>query len=851
MTRQNHPAPALVPSPGCAARVAAAACSALLAAFPGGAAANPPGNNDVSGTINQNWNFNNFGGQGTVGADSTQATVFGSGQYRIAGKDTETLSEVTGGTVSVMGSVSSGSDGGEIFGAYGKTATNPLTARNNRVEVSASVIATESRAVQLIGASADGGSQVTLAANTVAIRQGGSYVGVSNQGSIIGAESLNAASDVTAKDNRVLIAPAAAVSNTDEMIGAQILKLAGSSVSAFTAANNGVEIRDGAVVSSSRIFGTNVEVSIESTQSIAQNSFVKVEQNATLSDVCIYGAKNETSFGINLITGSIVTLGSGSYKTVVAGLAFSDAGAATVQDSTVTIHGTADLSGAVVMGGLALKGEHADYAADDLLGAMESQNTEQTVNLVKQIREGSYAGASWSDSTGNKLVFGDSATQSAWVPASRSILLVGGFNEIRFDQAVWGKTIAIQNFMGPGDGSGQTLVNASKVAFSGVDALAKGDSYKMLTLGTVHSGSIALSSTESTYTLGTTLQGTGTVSLSEDGKTVTYTVASVDGGGSGGGDTPALTPQEQTHNAAMTASAGTTALTQGADTTSVATNNLAGSGIQGAQGFSSAAGGFGRTKTGSHVNLNSVNFSVGLGTNIRSGAGLLSVGGAFEAGWGRFKNHFDAGDADPYIKKKGDVRYYGLALVSNYAWDSMWHANAALRFGRMKSKQSNALYNAANQQTYDASISSWYAGLELGAGKVIPLSEKNSIDLYGKYFFLYQDDDKFNAGGVYEIDSVKSHRLRLAGRFMHQASERTSFYAGLGVEHEFDGKAKLKVDGFEAKPAKMKGTRGYGEIGVTVKPAAATGWQFDFSLNGLAGSRYRGAWAKAEAKYMF
>lgn len=534
-----------------------------------------------------------------------------------------------------------------------------------------------------------------------------------------------------------------------------------------------------------------------------------------------------------------VILGAGSYKAVVGGMVASDSnlGTSTALDNTVTVYGTADLSNALLVGGLALKGSGAANTAGNLNTALAGGNQNGFVSEIDAIGTTQHPNVSFGTSTGNTLIFGSSDAQSAWT--QDTIKFAGFFNEIRFDQAVWDKTITIQNFMGAADGKGATTVSAPNVAFSGIDALSQGNSYEMLKIDTIHSGSITVSS-ESNFTVGTSLQGTGTLSLSDDGKTVTYTV-----------DTPVLTPQEQTHNAAMTASAGTTALTQGADTTSVATNNLAGSGVQGAQGFSSVGGGFGRSKTGSHVNLNSINFSVGLGTNIRSGAGLLSVGGAFEAGWGKFKNHFDAGAADPYIKKKGDVRYYGLALVSNYAWDSMWHANAALRFGRMKSKQSNALYNAANQQTYDANISSWYTGLELGAGKVIPLSEKNSIDLYGKYFFLYQDDDKFNAGGVYEVDSVKSHRLRLAGRFMHQASERTAFYAGLGVEHEFDGKAKLKVDGVQAKPTKMKGTRGYGEIGVSVKPAAATGWQFDFSLNGLAGSRYRGAGAKAEAKYMF
>ena len=349
----------------------------------------------------------------------------------------------------------------------------------------------------------------------------------------------------------------------------------------------------------------------------------------------------------------------------------------------------------------------------------------------------------------------------------------------------------------------------------------------MLTIEDLASGSLELTSENSTYTIGTTLEGTGKVSLSDDGSS-------------------------QSHAAAMTMSAGTVALTQGADTTSAAGFNLANSGITGVQSFSSVGGGASRVETGSFVSLKTLNFSVGIGNNVQNDYGLLSIGGAFEAGYGKFKNHFDAGAADPYIKKTGHVSYYGLALLSNFTFENLWHVNGAVRVGRMKSTQNNALYNAATGETYDINIGTNYYGLELGGGKLIKIDDTNSLDIYGKYFYLYQASDSFNAGGKYKLSAVNSHRLRVAGRYSHDFTPVTSLYGGLGLEHEFDGKSKLKVDDKAwAKSSKTKGTRAFGEIGVAVKPASNTGLILDFSVKGLYGDNFRGAWASADIKYMF
>ena len=586
--------------------------------------------------------------------------------------------------------------------------------------------------------------------------------------------------------------------------------------SRIKANNNTVSLRSGSTTSNVIVYGGYVYDS--SSRNIpgleVSGNTVFIEDGSNVEKVYVYGGyantENTASSGDVTVTNNKVIIGSGTYTgTIYGGSAISTAGSQVlkVQDNTVYLYGNADLSGAGIKGGEA-------------------------------------EGAGTKTVSGNTLVFG--YNDIPWSPSSYTIGNVQNFSTIRFDNATWGKTITVYYFANHSTDSSVTKVDASKVAFSGVDSLSSGDSYDMLTIEELDSGSLALSSETSTYTIGTTLEGTGKVSLSEDGKTVTYTINST------GNSSSPIKASAQSHAAAMTMSAGTVALTQGADTTSAAGFNLANSGTTGLQAFSSVGGGASRVETGSFVSLKTLNFSVGIGNNIQNDYGLLSIGGAFEAGYGKFKNHFDAGSADPYIKKTGHVSYYGLALLSNFTFENLWHVNGAVRVGRMESTQNNALYNAATSETYNINIGTNYYGLELGGGKLIKIDDSNSVDIYGKYFYLYQDSDTFNAGGKYKLSAVNSHRLRVAGRYSHDFTPVTSLYGGLGLEHEFDGKSKLKVDDKAwAKSSKIKGTRAFGEIGVAVKPASNTGLILDFSVKGLYGDNFRGAWASADIKYMF
>lgn len=574
---------------------------------------------------------------------------------------------------------------------------------------------------------------------------------------------------------------------------------------AYSTNNNSIILRSGSTTKNITLYAARLKKN--TTNATATGNIVLIEPGSTLENVKIYGAFVASDANTTTITASNnkVIIGSGVFV--------DDATTHSIIAAYTSGYGNNEAIGNEVY----LYG-NANVESANIYGVYYYKVSDSATTYFKD----------------NSLVFG--YNDSPWEPENYTVGSVNNFSSIRMDTVNWGKTISITRLTNASTDSTVTKINAENVSFSGVEKLSPGDSYDMLTVSIVESGSIGLSSDTSYYTLGSTLGGTASVEL--NGNTVTYTVNSIE-------------TQPQTHTSAMEMSAGTVALTQGGDTLSTAGFNLANSGISGVQEFSSVGGGMARVNTGSHVNVNTLNFSVGVGNNIQNDYGQLSVGAAFEAGFGKFKNHFNAGKADPYIKKNGDIKYYGIAVLSNMAFENLWHVNGALRYGRIETSQNRALYNFNTNQAYDVDLSSYYIGAELGGGKVIKLDDLNSLDLYGKYFFLHQDGNTFNAGGKYELSSVNSHRLRLAGRYSHNYTPTTALYTGLGAEYEFDGKSELKVDGFWAKPSKTDGIRGFGELGVTITPASNKGLIFDFGIKGLLGDGFRSAWANAEMKYLF
>ncbi|MBQ9221900.1 hypothetical protein, partial [Succinivibrio sp.] len=259
--------------------------------------------------------------------------------------------------------------------------------------------------------------------------------------------------------------------------------------------NNTVSFKAGSSTNKVYVYGGYAsDYSSQGVSATASGNTVIIENGSNFQSTYGITGGYASAKGAATASNNTVVLGSGTYTNILGGHASSyNDQVATVSNNTVYLYGDANVSAAGIVGG-----DSNLLVGDTVTG---------TLTL-----------------TGNTLVFG--YNNQAWAPSNYTIGNVKNFSTIRFDNATWGKTITVYYFANQSTDSTVTKVDATNVAFSGVDSLSSGDSYDMLTIEELASGSLELTSENSTYTIGTTLEGTGKVSLSDGGKTVTYTVDS-------------------------------------------------------------------------------------------------------------------------------------------------------------------------------------------------------------------------------------------------------------------------------------------------------------------------------------
>ena len=394
---------------------------------------------------------------------------------------------------------------------------------------------------------------------------------------------------------------------------------------------------------------------------------------------------------------------------------------------------------------------------------------------------------------------------------------VQNFQTINIVEAKWGTPVLTLNGAGIVQNANGTwaTIDASDIAFSGVDALSAGETTKLIEnkmanyQGTIKSGK---------YKVGTTLEGTGKASVSGDD--LIYTIE------------PG-TAREQTHNTVMGASVSMTALSMGNEFVGAATEGLAAPANVGADGVSSFAqmgGGSMRQETGSHVDTHTWNAILALGHQNKKERGTMEYGAFFEYGTGNYTTHADNG-----LRGDGSARYTGGGLLAKYTMKNSVYVEGSLRAGSVHDDARNVLSDGfGNPYSYDTNAA--YMGFHLGVGKEIAVAGGNAVDVYGKYFYNRRNGVSFDAGGHYDLDAVTSSVLRVGARYILKR-EKWNFYAGAAYEHEFDGKANGTADGVAIRGADTSGGSFRGEIGATVKPGENSPWNIDLNVSGFAGKK--------------
>ena len=249
--------------------------------------------------------------------------------------------------------------------------------------------------------------------------------------------------------------------------------------------------------------------------------------------------------------------------------------------------------------------------------------------------------------------------------------------------------------------------------------------------------------------------------------------------------------------------------------------------------FAAVGGSNMRYTTGSYVDVNGWNGAVGFAKQ----ADKLLFGVAVEHGRGNYDSYLDNG-----VHASGDIKSTGGVIFGEYKLDNGVHYDAALRAGRVKSDYSSTA------TSYDES--SAYYGFSLGGGKELTVSDKATLDVYGRYYFSHTNgsDVSIATGEEIDFDAVNSHRLRIGGRYTTTLTEKSKAYAGLAWQYEFGGDAKAAINGYSAPTPSLQGHSAIVEAGYKLN--AGKNLTLDFNLNGAMGKQ-RGIGGGIGAQWLF
>jgi autotransporter-associated beta strand protein len=264
----------------------------------------------------------------------------------------------------------------------------------------------------------------------------------------------------------------------------------------------------------------------------------------------------------------------------------------------------------------------------------------------------------------------------------------------------------------------------------------------------------------------------------------------------------------------------------------------------GISGFGAISGGFSRYHTGSHVDMKSLSLLTGLSIGRDLPSGFLALGAFVEFGSGSYDTWNSFGNAAS-VRGSGDTEYVGGGILGRMDFErsgpGRFHAEASARLGRVMTDYDGAGLRDHTGRFASYSSESPYYGLHAGLGYAREMTEKATLDLYGKYFWTRQEGDSvtLSTGDPVRFKSVDSHRLRAGARFAYTINEAVMPYLGAAYEYEFDGRVEATTNGFSLPRPSLRGGTGVGELGVTLKPAAASrpDLSLDIGVQGYTGKR--------------
>ncbi len=184
----------------------------------------------------------------------------------------------------------------------------------------------------------------------------------------------------------------------------------------------------------------------------------------------------------------------------------------------------------------------------------------------------------------------------------------------------------------------------------------------------------------------------------------------------------------------------------------------------------------------------------------------------------------------------GSQRYVGAGILLRRDHDNGLHYEGLVRVGRLMGDYAGSI--GGYRTTYNSSAN--YFAAHAGLGKIFR-QDSNDYNLYGKFFYSHLGGDSVTlrsslGSADYSLSSVNSYWTRLGFRWTkHLDEDTTSFYAGLGWDYEFDGKATARYRDYTTPDASMKGSSEFLELGWQSKVTKENPWGADVRITGWHG----------------
>ena len=584
---------------------------------------------------------------------------------------------------------------------------------------------------------------------------------------------------------------------------------AGTYTGSATATGNTVNVNNGTVTED--VFGGRADVWTDTGVATAINNTVNISGGTITSD--IYGGYAESDApGSATASGNTVSISGGVINgDVLGGHAgvWSGAGPVTATNNTVTLSGSASVSGTVYGGRLASTSIPGDVFTGNTLNIKSSG---LTVNGVQNFEF---------------LNFYLPTTFAA----GGTMLTVTGTAQLTENADGTGRSSKVNVGI---DGASSPLKQGDQVVL--IDASA-GTLVTNAGLNTT-AGMLGVTLKYEFDIAADTTAGLLTATVSSTGPQVNEQTKALSEGFVSGAALVNQTGDLAAGQAMWSAVGAAGGKTQGAA-------KQAKAGAAGGYGFGTfgaLSGGSMRYNTGSHVDMASLSLIAGLSFGADLAPGRLTLGAFFEYGNGSYNTYNSFSNAAS-VDGKGNLYHLGGGVLGRMDFmdtgPGNFYTEASFRAGGVHNDYKNGDLRDAMGRKAEYDSDSAYYGFHLGTGYIWNITEKASLDLYGKYFWTRQQGDSvtLSTGDPVKFKDVDSSRLRLGGRFAYAVNEYVSPYIGAAYEHEFDGKARATTNGFSIPAPSLRGDTGIGELGLTLKPSKDLPLSFDLGVQGYVGKR--------------